>query len=128
MEDYLLLNDSLLVGALLFVLGVIGFVSRRNLVVMVLSLGVIFQGGILTLSSFGAFHGSAVGSWFGLFALALTIIPGTVAVALIVVFQRRERSLDVSVWQHLRAPGSPTDAEPIECAAEEIKPGEVPHE
>lgn len=128
MHDYLLLNNSLLVGGLLFVLGVIGFVSRRNLVVMVLSLGMILQGGILTLSAFGAFYETPAGSSFGLLALALTIIPGSVAVALIVVFHRQERSLDVSVWQHLRAPGTPADTESDTSADDEIDPGEVPHE
>ena len=95
-HDYHLLNNTLMVAALLFATGVIGFVSRRNLVVMILSAGLMLQAGMLTLVSFGAFHGHAVGQVFSLFALAVMIFEGALALVVCVFFVRREKSLDVS--------------------------------
>jgi len=94
--DYQLLNNTLTVAALLFAVGVIGFVSRRNLVVIILSAGLMFQAGMLVLVSFGVFHNNAAGQVFSLFALAVTVFEGTLALIVCVFFVRRENSLDVS--------------------------------
>jgi NADH-quinone oxidoreductase subunit K len=80
-HDYHLLNNSLIVGVLLFVLGVIGFASRRNPVVVLLSVGMMLQGVTITLNSFGAFHGNWSGQVFSIFMLALTVIQGMILLA-----------------------------------------------
>ena len=48
------LRNYLLVGAALFILGMLGFLSRRNLIVMFLSVEMMLQGVALTLVGFGA--------------------------------------------------------------------------
>ena len=48
-----LLRNYLLVGAALFTLGMLGFLSRRNLIVMFLSSEMMLQGTALTLIAFG---------------------------------------------------------------------------
>ena len=101
-HDYHLLNDTLTVAALLFATGVIGFVARRNLVVVILSAGLMLQAGMLMLVSFGAFHGNAAGQVFSLFALAVMVLEGTLALVVCVVFVRRENSLDVSRLRYSR--------------------------
>ena len=50
-----LLRDYLLVGAALFALGMLGFLSRRNLIVMFLSAEMMLQGTALSLR--GTPHG-----------------------------------------------------------------------
>ena len=69
--DYHLLNNSLIVGALLFVLGTVGFLSRRSPVVMILAAGTLLQGVTLTLAAFGMFHGNWSGQILALSALAV---------------------------------------------------------
>ena len=46
----------LLVGAGLFVLGIIGFLTRRNLILMVLSAELMLHGISLTMVTFGRMH------------------------------------------------------------------------
>ena len=53
-----LLRNYLLVGAALFTLGMLGFLSRRNLIVMFLSAEMMLQGTALTLIAFGRYHGN----------------------------------------------------------------------
>ena len=52
------LHNYLIVGAILFVLGAIGFLTRRNLITMFLSAEMMLQGVALNLVAFGRFHGN----------------------------------------------------------------------
>ena len=52
------LRNYLLVGAVLFGLGMLGFLSRRNLIVMFLSVEMMLQGIALSLVGFGRYHGN----------------------------------------------------------------------
>ena len=96
-HDYHLLNNALVVGAVLFSLGTIGFVVRRNLIVMILSAGIMLQGAVLTLCAFGTFHGNGAGRVVSLFVLAATALHGAVALPMIFLFAGRSSSLDLSM-------------------------------
>jgi NADH-quinone oxidoreductase subunit K len=101
------LNDYLIVGALLFTLGLVGFLARRNLIVMFLCAELMLQGVSLTLVAFSAFHGTWGGQVFAIFSLALAAAEAGIALALFVVLFRRGHSLDVSIWQDLREADQP---------------------
>lgn len=119
------LNNYLIVGALLFALGVVGFLTRRNLIVMFLCAELMLQGVSLTLVGFSGFHGTWAGQVFAIFSLALAAAEAGIALALIVVLFRRADSLDASLWQDLREADQPpvTDEEPAaERPAEPLWP------
>lgn len=101
------LNNYLIVGALLFTLGVIGFLTRRNLIVMFLCAELMLQGVSLTLVAFGSFHGTWGGQVFAIFSLSLAAAEAGIALALFIVLFKRNSSLDVSIWQDLREPDQP---------------------
>src|SRR5437868_11661445 len=105
--DGAVLNNYLIVGALLFTLGLVGFLARRNLIVMFLSAELMLQGVSLTLVAFSAFHGTWGGQVLAIFSLALAAAEAGIALALFVVLFRRAGSLDVSVWQDLREADQP---------------------
>jgi NADH-quinone oxidoreductase subunit K len=116
------LRDYLLVGAALFVLGMLGFLSRRNLIVMFLSAEMMLQGTALSLVAFGRYHGTWTGQVFTIVILTVAACEASIALALIVILYNRRSSLDVTLWQDIReaeAPETPTtdvvqEAEPIE--------------
>jgi NADH-quinone oxidoreductase subunit K len=101
------LNNYLIVGALLFTLGLVGFLARRNLIVMFLCAELMLQGVSLTLVAFSAFHKSWDGQVLAIFSLALAAAEAGIALALFVVLFRRAGTLDVSVWQDLREADQP---------------------
>ena len=101
------LNNYLIVGALLFTLGLVGFLTRRNLIVMFLCAELMLQGVSLTLVAFSAFHGTWDGQVLAIFSLALAAAEAGIALALFVVLFRRAGSLDVSIWQDLREADQP---------------------
>ncbi len=97
-----LTHTYVMIGALLFSAGLIGFLSRRNLVVMFLSTEVMFQGVIVNLVGFGIFHQQLSGQTFALFLLVIAAVEAGLALGLIVLLYRRKGTLDAEAWNSLR--------------------------
>ncbi len=97
----LTLSHFLLTGAVLFVLGLIGFLSRRNLIIMFLCTEMMFQGVVLTLVAFSRFQSNYTGQTFVIFVLTIAAAEAAMALGLVVLLFRRKRTLDASVWSAL---------------------------
>jgi NADH-quinone oxidoreductase subunit K len=97
-----LLHNALIVGAILFALGLVGILTRRNLIVMFLSAELMLQGISVSLVAWSRFHGD----WGGhvLVIFVLTVAACEAAVALVFVLQAFARTgrLDAAAWQALR--------------------------
>lgn len=92
----------LTVAAMLFVLGAIGFLTRRNLIVMVLSAEMMLHGVALTLVTFSRVHHNLDGQAFTIFVLTVAACEAGLALALILALYQRSSSLDVDLWTNLR--------------------------
>lgn len=101
------LSNYLLVGAALMALGMIGFLARRNLIVMFLSAEMMLQGVALTLVGFGRYHGNWTGQVFTILILTVAACEAAIALALVLVLFKRRSSLDVSLWNTIRDPEAP---------------------
>ncbi|MFN0052455.1 MAG: NADH-quinone oxidoreductase subunit NuoK [Planctomycetales bacterium] len=123
------LNNYLILGALLFALGVVGFLTRRNLIVMFLCAELMLQGVTVTLVGFSGYHGSWSGQVFSLFSLALAAAEAGIALALFVVLFKRGKQLDVTLWQDLREENqAPLPEEPLDDSADGAPPEQLwPH-
>jgi NADH-quinone oxidoreductase subunit K len=109
------LHHYLAVGAVLFALGMVGFLARRNLIIMFLSAEMMLQGVSLNLVAFARYRGNLQGQVFTLFIITVAACEAAIALALILFLYRRRGSLDVSLWQDLREPGQEpaVDEEPL---------------
>jgi NADH-quinone oxidoreductase subunit K len=96
------LRNYLLIGAALFALGMLGFLTRRNLIVMFLSVEMMLQGTALSLVGFGRYHGTWTGQVFTIVILTVAACEASIALALIVILFNRRSSLDVTLWQDIR--------------------------
>jgi NADH-quinone oxidoreductase subunit K len=105
--SYEMLLNYLLLGAALMAIGMLGFLSRRNLIIMFLSAEMMLQGTALTLVGFGRYHGNWTGQVFTIVILTVAACEASIALALILVLFNRRSSLDVSLWQEIREPGQP---------------------
>jgi NADH-quinone oxidoreductase subunit K len=123
-----ILRDYLLVGAALMALGMIGFLARRNLIVMFLSAEMMLQGTALTLVGFGRYWGNWTGQVFTIVILTVAACEASIALALILILYNRRSSLDVTLWQEIREPGRPhIPAEDVEeSQAEVVEPAPGP--
>ena len=109
------LHHYLVVGAVLFCLGMVGFLARRNLIVMFLCAEMMLQGVAINLVAFARYRGNLQGQAFVLFIVTVAACEAAVALALILMLFKRRGSLDVSLWQDLREPGQQKteDEEPL---------------
>ena len=101
-----MLIPYVLVGALLFALGLVGFVTRRNLIIIFLCTEMMFQGIIVNLVAFGRYplEGEPVfdGQVFALFLIAVAAAEAALGLALVVLLYRHNATLDANVWKLLR--------------------------
>jgi NADH-quinone oxidoreductase subunit K len=123
------LDHYLVVGAILFCLGMIGFLTRRNLIIMFLCAEMMLQGVTINLVAFARFRGNLEGQAFTLFIITVAACEAAIALALILMLFKRRGSLDVSLWQELREAGQEenVDEEPLPPSpAEEPMPTLTP--
>ena len=122
-----MLDNYLVVGAILFVLGSIGFLTRRNLIVMMLSAEMMLHGVSLNLVAFSAAHRNYEGQAFTIFVLTVGACEAGLALALILALYRRRKTLDIEVWTRLGEPvRRPAADVAIEPAPEPAIESELP--
>ncbi len=98
----LILQHYLTVGAILFVIGLIGFITRRNLIVMFLCTELMFQGCAINLIAFSAFYGNLSGQVFTIMVLVIAAAEASLALGLVVLLFRHKNTLDADAWRELR--------------------------
>ena len=117
-----LLNDYLIVGAVLVGVGMIGFLSRRNMIVMFLAAEMMLQGVSLSLVAWSRFHNDFGGQMLVIFIIAVAACEAAIALALVIVLFQHRGELDIAAWQTLRE----TDQPPFEDKPLKPAPGEEP--
>jgi len=92
----------LVLSALLFGIGIVGFLSRRNLIIMFLCTEMMFQASGIALIAFSRFHLNHTGEVFVIFVLTIAAAEAALALALVVLLFRRRETLDASSWAELQ--------------------------
>ena len=110
----IVLTNYLIVGSILFVLGAIGFLTRRNLITLMLSAEMMLHGVAINLVAFSNFHQNMQGQAFTIFILTVAACEAGIALALILTLYQRSKTLDVSLWSQLGEADidSPLEEEP----------------
>jgi NADH-quinone oxidoreductase subunit K len=126
-NEIALLDNYLVVGALLFGIGMIGFLSRRNMIVMFLSAEIMLQGVSVSLVAWSRFHNDFGGQMLVIFIIAVAACEAALALAIILALFARRGTLDIVDWQLLREASQPLfQAEPLPTApADQGEP--LPH-
>lgn len=116
------LDLYLAIGAGLFVLGAIGFLTRRNLIMIMLSAEMMLHGVSLTLVTFGRHAHTNEGQVFTIFTLVVAACEAGLGLALVLALYQNTKSLDVELWTELREDDLPPPAMPNEhLPAEEVQ-------
>jgi NADH-quinone oxidoreductase subunit K len=98
----LTLAHYLVTSALLFAIGLIGFVTRRNLIIMFLCTELMFQAAGIALIAFSRFHLNHTGETFVIVVLTVAAAEAAMALALVVLLFRRKETLDADGWTELK--------------------------
>ena len=91
----MLVNQFLLLGAVLFCIGVYGVLARRNGVLMLMSIELILNAVNINLVVFGAVHGNVAGQVFALFVIAVAAAEVGVGLAIVLLIFRNRQNINV---------------------------------
>lgn len=89
------LEHYLVVSTLLFALGLLGVITRRNLLVMYMSLELMLNAANLALVAFSRFNDNLNGQMLVFFVITVAAAEVAVGLALIVALYRKRRSAHV---------------------------------
>ena len=89
------LNHYLAVAAVLFAIGLMGVIMRRNLLIIYMSLEMMLQAANLTFVAFSRFNGHLDGQVFVFFVITVAAAEVSVCLALIVALYRLKRTTQV---------------------------------
>ena len=96
------LYHYLALGAILFAIGLVGFMARRNMIMMFLCTEIMFQGVAINLIAFSRFHLNPSGQSFVIFLLSIAAAEASLALGLVVLLFRRRETLNVDEWSEMQ--------------------------
>jgi len=96
------LEHYLIVSALLFALGLLGIILRRNLLVIYMSLELMLNAANLALVAFSRFTNNLDGQVFVFFVITVAAAEVSVGLALIVALYRKRQTAHVEDLTSLR--------------------------
>src|SRR5262245_33016326 len=91
----------LTLSVIVFSLGVCGVLTRRNPLVILLSLELMLNAGNLALLAFARMHGNLQGQIFALIVMVVAACEVTIGLGLIVAMHRRKLAIDVDGMREL---------------------------
>ncbi|MCY3926596.1 MAG: NADH-quinone oxidoreductase subunit NuoK [bacterium] len=92
----MLLNQFLILSAVLFAIGVYGVLARRNGVLVLMSIELILNAVNINLVAFGSYVSSISGEVFALFIITVAAAEVGVGLAILLLLYRNRRSVDLS--------------------------------
>lgn len=96
------LNHYILLSAILFSIGVMGVLIRRNAIIIFMSIELMLNSVNLLLTAFSAYSGDASGQVFVFFIMALAAAEVAVGLAIIVMVYRNTSSIDINILNRLK--------------------------
>jgi NADH-quinone oxidoreductase subunit K len=85
----------LVLGAVLFAIGVAGVLLRRNILIIMMSVELMLNAANLTILTFARMYGDLSGNSFALIVIAVAAAEVSVGLAIVVALFRGRRNVDV---------------------------------
>lgn len=96
------LNYYLFLSTVLFSIGVLGVLFRRNAIIILMSVELMLNSINLLLVAFSAFHNDAKAQVFVFFIMIVAAAEVAVGLALMVLIYRNVKSLDIDLLNKLK--------------------------
>ena len=85
----------LALGGIIFLIGAVGVLTRRNIMIILMSIELMLNAVNLTLIAFSRAHGNLTGQVFAIFVITVAAAEAAVGLALIISINRRRAALNV---------------------------------
>jgi NADH-quinone oxidoreductase subunit K len=96
------LNHYIMLSAIIFSIGVIGVLVRRNAIVIFMSVELMLNAVNLLLTAFSVYSNDPSGQVFVFFIMALAAAEVAIGLAIIVMIYRNTNSIDINVLNRLK--------------------------
>jgi NADH:ubiquinone oxidoreductase subunit K len=94
--------NFLLLGAVLFCIGVYGVLARRNAVMVLMAIELILNAVNLNFIAFALLHGNVDGQVFALYVIAVAAAEVGVGLAMVLLVYRNRRSIALDELSEMR--------------------------
>ena len=91
----MLINNFLLLGAVLFCIGVYGVIVRKNAVLVLMSIELILNSVNINLLAFDQLNGTTDGSVFALYIIAVAAAEVGVGLAMVLLIFRNRKTISL---------------------------------
>ncbi|OFW10303.1 MAG: NADH-quinone oxidoreductase subunit K [Acidobacteria bacterium RIFCSPLOWO2_02_FULL_67_36] len=92
----------LVLSAALFMLGVIGVMTRRNIIIIFMSIELMLNAVNINLAAFSQQLHNAVGQVFAIFVVAVAAAEAAIGLGIILAFYRNKETLNIDEMNILR--------------------------
>ncbi len=89
------LEYYLILSAFMFVVGVAGVLTRRNAIVVFMSVELMLNSANLSLVAFSSFMGNSVGQLFVFFVMTVAAAEAAVGLAIIIALFRNKQTVNI---------------------------------
>ena len=89
------LHDYLVLSAFLFTIGVVGVLTRRNAIIVFMSVELMLNSVNLTLVAFSSYLGNPTGQIFVFFVMAVAAAEAAVGLAIIIALFRNKQTVNI---------------------------------
>lgn len=96
------LNHYIWLCAIIFTIGVVGVLTRRNAIVIFMSVELMLNSVNLLLTAFSVHHNDPSGQVFVFFIMALAAAEVAIGLSIIVMVYRNTQSIDINVLNRLK--------------------------
>lgn len=96
------LENFIMLSLILFSIGVIGILMRRNLIVVFLSIELMLNAINLLAASFSTYHNDAKGQAFVFFIMVVAAAEVAIGLAMLVMIYRNTKSIDINALDKMK--------------------------
>ena len=98
----MLVKEVLLLGAVLFCIGVYGVIARKNAVMVLMSIEVILNSVNINLLAFSQLHNNLDGNVFALYIIAVAAAEVGVGLAMVLLIYRNRKSISLDELSEMK--------------------------
>lgn len=92
----IVLNHYLLLSAILFAIGSIGIMRRKNLLMLFFSTEILLNSANIALVAISKYYGNLDGQIFALFIIAIAASEVAIGLGLLIIMYRKYKTLDLN--------------------------------
>jgi len=98
----MMVNNFLILGAVLFCIGVYGVIARKNAVMVLMSVELILNSVNLNLLAFSQMNGNVDGHTFALYIIAVAAAEVGVGLAMVLLVYRNRKSISLDELSEMK--------------------------